>query len=58
MSTEETYHSDGPYDASSQELLEALDRADDRAARIDAAYQRRRAGYAPFVAPEALMTDT
>jgi hypothetical protein len=56
--SEETYYVDGPYPVDSQELLEALDRADDRAERIDAAYQRRRAGYAPFVAPEALMTDT
>jgi len=56
--SEETYYVDGPYPVDSQELLEALDRADDRAERIDAAYQRRRAGYAPFVAPEDLMTDT
>jgi hypothetical protein len=55
--TDDTYTSDGPYDVTSDEFVEALDRADRATERADRerAAKRERPGF--FVAPDDHLPD-
>lgn len=57
MTADETYTSDGPYDVTSDEFVEALDRADQAVDKANRERAERKAKPGFFVVPDDLLPD-
>ena len=55
--TDDTYASDGPYDVTSDEFVEALDRADQAVDKANRERAERKAKPGFFVAPDDCLPD-